>query len=147
MKIHQLSLFIENKAGQLTEPCALLADAGINILTLMLADTQQFGILRLIVRDWDKTKTLLEDNGHVVNVTEVVAIEVPDRPGGIKEIIEIIDTESLNIEYMYAFTSGRKDKSVIIFRFEDVDNAIEVLKDKGVNVIGSIDLFDQVENS
>lgn len=147
MKIHQLSLFLENKAGQLTEPCTLLAEAGINIMTLTLADTQQFGILRLIVKDWQRAKQILEDNGHVVNVTEVVAIEVPDRPGGLKEIVDEIDEGKLNIEYMYAFTFGRKDKAILIFRFEDVDTAIHVLQSKKVNVIGSVELYAASENN
>lgn len=144
MKIHQLSLFLENKAGQLTEPCTLLADAGINILTLTLADTQQFGILRLIVQDWQKAKNLLEEKGHVVNVTEVVAIEVPDRPGGLKEIVDVIDKGGLNIEYMYAFTFGRKDKAILIFRFEDVNRAIQFLQSQDVNVVGSVNLYEQI---
>ncbi|MGC9328953.1 MAG: amino acid-binding protein [Candidatus Hinthialibacter sp.] len=142
MKIHQLSLFLENKAGQLTEPCSLLAEAGINILTLTLADTQQFGILRLIVKDWQKAKSILEEKGHVVNVTEVVAIEVTDRPGGLKEIVDVIDQGGLNIEYMYAFTFGRNKKAVLIFRFEDIDKAIDVLVKNNVNVIGSVDLYE-----
>lgn len=147
MKIHQLSLFLENKAGQLTEPCTLLANSGVNILTLTLADTQQFGILRLIVKDWQKAKQILEENGHVVNVTEVIAIEIPDRPGGLKEIVDVIDEGGLNIEYMYAFTFGRKDKAILIFRFEDVDKAIDVLQTKNVNVIGSVDLYDSMGNN
>ncbi|MBN2328951.1 MAG: amino acid-binding protein [Candidatus Omnitrophica bacterium] len=142
MKIYQLSLFLENKAGQLTEPCSLLAEAGINILTLTLADTQQFGILRLIVKEWQKAKSILEEKGHVVNVTEVVAIEVTDRPGGLKEIVDVIDQGGLNIEYMYAFTFGRKNKAVLIFRFEDIDKAIEVLLRNKVNVIGNVDLYE-----
>ncbi len=146
MKINQLSLFLENKAGQLTEPCSLLAEAGINILTLTLADTQQFGILRLIVRDWQKAKEILEQKGHVVNVTEVVAIEVPDHPGGLKEIVDVIDRGGLNIEYMYAFTFGRKDQAILIFRFEEVDTAIKVLQNNQINVIGSVELYDQGSN-
>ena len=85
MKIHQLSLFLENKPGHLVEPCRLLADAGINIRTLSVADTQQFGILRMIVSDWQKATAILKDAGCVVNVTEVLAVEVPDRPGGLAE--------------------------------------------------------------
>lgn len=147
MKIHQLSLFLENKAGQLTEPCTLLAEAGINILTLTLADTQQFGILRVIVKEWERAKQILEEKGHVVNVTEVVAIEVPDRPGGLKEIVDEIDDGGLNIEYMYAFTFGRKDKAILIFRFEDVDTAVKVLQSKNVNMVGSVELYESGENN
>ena len=89
MKIHQLSLFLENQPGQMIEPCRLLASAGIDIRTLSLADTRQFGILRLIVPDWRNAAVLLQNAGYVVNVTEVVAIEVPDRPGGLAELMAI----------------------------------------------------------
>ena len=89
MKIHQLSLFLENKPNQLTEPCRLLAEAGVDIRTLTLADTEQFGIFRLIVSDWERGAKVLQEAGYVVNVTEVVAVEVPDRPGGLVELLEV----------------------------------------------------------
>lgn len=143
MKIKQLSVFLENKSGQLLLPCKLLADAGIDILTLSLADTQQFGILRLIVRDWSKARNVLEEAGCVVNVTEVLALEVADRPGGLAEILEIIEKTGLNIEYIYAFTFGRADKAVIIFRFDNPDAAIEMLQSNGVNVVGSVELYER----
>ena len=88
MKIHQLSLFLENSPGKAVEPCRLLARAGVNIRTLTIADTQQFGILRLIVSDWEKGRELLQQAGYVVNVTEVVAVEVDDRPGGLAGLLE-----------------------------------------------------------
>jgi len=136
MKLHQLSVFLENKRGQLNVPLNILACAGVDIRTLSLADTQQFGILRLIVSDWHKAKTVLEEQHCVVNVAEVVAIEVPDRPGGLAEVVRIIDHASVDIEYMYAFTfqSGR---AVLIFRFNEPDAAIRQLQAEGINVIGS----------
>ncbi len=145
MKINQLSLFLENKPGRLSSPCRALADAGINILTLSLADTQQFGILRLIVRDWAKAQEVLKKAGCVVNVTEVVAIEVNDRPGGLAEVLEIIEKAKLNIEYMYAFTFRREDRAVIVFRFDNPDLAIKTLTAKGINVIGSVELYSRAE--
>lgn len=145
MKIHQLSLFLENKPGRLVEPCRILADAGINILTLSLADTQQFGILRLIVRDWQKAKAELEKAGFVVNITEVVATEVADRPGGLAGILEIIEDGGVNIEYMYAFTFRNEDRAVLVFRFNNPDAAIELLRTKGINVVGSVELYDRTE--
>jgi hypothetical protein len=145
MKIHQLSLFLENRPGQLKAACKILADAGINLLTLSLADTQQFGILRLIVRDWQKAKQVLEEAGRVVNVTEVVAIEVPDRPGGLEEILEVMEEKGIFIEYMYAFAASPQQKAVRVFRLENTDVAIEALQQKGVNVIGPVDLFSRVE--
>ena len=143
MKITQLSVFLENKPGRLSHPCRVLADAGINILTLSLADTHQFGIMRLIVRDPAKAKKVLEAQGCVVNLTEVIAIEVPDRPGGLAEVLGIIEKASLNVEYMYAFTFRREDKATIVFRFEDPDAGIRVLQANGINVIGSVELYDR----
>ena len=143
MKTPQLSVFLENKPGRLSEPCSLLAEAGINIVTLSLADTQQFGILRLIVRDWEKAKAVLEEAGCVVNVTEVVATEVADRPGGLAEVLAIIEASAINIEYMYAFVFGKGDKAVLVFRFDNPDAAIELLQSKGINVVGSVELYDR----
>ncbi|MGD0124934.1 MAG: ACT domain-containing protein [Terriglobia bacterium] len=144
MKIHQLSLFLENKPGQLTEPCRLLAQAGINIRTLTLADTEEFGILRLIVSDWQKGARLLEESGYVVNVTEVVAVEVPDRPGGLAELLAVFDKTEINIEYMYAFTFGRGDTAVLIFRFDKPDAAIERLQLAGNIVVGSTEVYERI---
>jgi len=140
MKLTQLSVFLENKPGQISLPCRALAKAEINILTLSLSDTQQFGILRLIVRDWRKARTVLEQAGCVVNLTEVVALEVDDRPGGLAELLELIEREGVNIEYMYAFTFGRKGKAVMVFRFDDPDKGVELLRLNNVNVLGSVDL-------
>ena len=125
MKLHQLSLFLENKPGHLKVPCKLLADAGINIVAMSLADTQQFGILRLIVKDWQKGRDVLQKAGCVVNVTEVLAVDVEDKPGGLAGVLELLDPTGLSIEYMYAFTCGpRGDRAALIFRFDDPDKAI-----------------------
>lgn len=145
MKLHQLSVFLENTPGRLSEPCAVLSKAGINILTLSLADTQQFGILRLLVKDWQKAKKALEDAGCVVNVSEVVAIEVADRPGGLAEILKVMEAEGINIEYMYAFTYRTEDKAVVVFRLDNPDGAIKLLTARGFNVIGSVELYNRVE--
>lgn len=146
MKTKQISVFLENRPGQLSIPCRALAEAGINILTLSLADTQQFGILRLIVKDWQKAVQVLKDAGCVLNVTDVIAIEVPDRPGGMATILEVLERAQLNIEYMYAFTFRRGDKAVVVFRFDEPDKAIEVLQTNGINVVGSVELYDMYEN-
>ena len=145
MKIQQLSVFLENKPGRLSEPCRLLAKAGINIVTLSLADTQQFGIMRLIVRDWRKAKEVLEKAGAVVNVTEVVATEVADRPGGLAEVLAVIEDGGINIEYMYAFTFRSQDKAVLVFRFDDPEKAIKLLQARKVNVLGPVELYGLAE--
>jgi hypothetical protein len=145
MKLKQISLFLENKPGSLSIPCRLLAQAGINILTLSLADTKQFGILRLILRDWEKAKKVLEKQGCVVKITEVVGIEVPDRAGGLADILELVEKNGVNVEYMYAFTLKNESKGVLVFRFDNPDKAIEALKAKGINVVGSVELFERAE--
>jgi hypothetical protein len=141
MKIHQLSVFLENKPGRLSEACHALAAAGINILTLSLADTAQFGILRLIVEDWQQAKEVLEASGTVVKITEVVATEVADRPGGLAEVLEAIESGGVNIEYMYAFTVRTHDRAVLVFRFTDPDAALRVLQEKRINVINGVELY------
>ena len=103
MKLKQLSLFLENKPGNVRKACRMLADHNINIETLALADTEQFGILRLLVKDWERAKEVLENNGVVVRVSEVVALAVGHRPGGLADILESLEDAGLNIEYMYGF--------------------------------------------
>jgi hypothetical protein len=139
MKIHQLSLFIENKPGQLVRPCRVLGEQGINILTLNLADTSEFGILRLIVDGWERARDALRAAGYVVNVSEVVAVEVEHCPGGLAGLLERVDRAHLAIEYIYAFAQGRGDRAVICLRFEDADAAIAALQQVGVPVVASLD--------
>jgi hypothetical protein len=142
MKIHQLSLFLENKPGALRGACKTLSDAGINISTLSLADTERFGILRLIVKDWQRAKSVLEAAGCVVNITEVVAIQVEDRPGGLDAILTVSEARNLSIEYLYAFATPRGGQAVLIFRFADMDGAIAALQAGGVNVLGTVELYE-----
>jgi hypothetical protein len=144
MKIHQLSLFLENKPGRLIEPCRLLAGAGIDMRTLTLADTAQFGILRMIVSDWERARTLLNEAGFVANIVEVVAVEVPDRPGGLAEILELFQGTEVNIEYMYAFPTGSVDRAVLIFRFDKPDDAIARLQAAGINVLESVQVYNRI---
>jgi hypothetical protein len=125
MKLKQLSVFLENKPGALGAPCRLLAKADINIQTFSLADTREFGILRLIVEDSDKARRLLQRNGFAVKLTEVVVLEVPDRPGG---------------EYAYAFTNRTKGGGLLVFRFSDPDAALRVLKARKITAIDSVEL-------
>ncbi|MGD0577735.1 MAG: amino acid-binding protein [Bryobacteraceae bacterium] len=142
MKLQQLSLFSENKPGHMIAPCRLLAREGIDIRALSLADTQRFGILRMIVSDWQRAKRLLEDAGSAVKVTEVVAVEVPDRPGGLAGVLDLFEGSRINIEYMYAFPFLRGERAVLIFRFGQPDAAIEVLQAGGISVLdsGALDL-------
>ena len=145
MKLHQISVFLENKPGQLKLACQRLADAGINILTLSLADTKQYGILHLITPEWERAQSVFKEAGFTANVTEVLAVEVADRPGGLVEILNAIEEAGLNVEYMYAFTFGREGKAALIFRINDPDAAIKKLKASGINIIGKVELFARAE--
>lgn len=141
MKVEQLSIFIENKSGRLAEVTRILGDAAVNIRALSLADTSDFGILRLIVDNVETARTVLKEHGFTVNKTEVVAVEVPDRPGGLSTILQALDREKTNVEYMYAFVESCGGNAVIIFRFDDTDRAIEVLNSNQFNVLSGERLY------
>ena len=136
MRIRQISMFLENKPGQLSTICRDLAEAGINIATLSLADTSDFGIVRMIVDDHEKAKAVLTDKGHVVNVREVIAVCVPDRPGGMAEVMQVLDKAGANIEYSYAFSFHKGEKAVLVFRFSDNAKAESALKAAGFTTLG-----------
>ena len=135
MKVEQISVFLENKSGRLAEVTEVLAADGINLRALSLADTADFGILRLIVKDTERAKAVLKDNGFTVAMTEVLAVEVPDKPGGMAGILKALADNDINVEYMYAFVQKSGEHAVIIFRFDDIDKAIAALKEKGVRIL------------
>ena len=141
MKVEQVSIFLENKSGRLAEVTAVLAGAGINIRALSLADTADFGILRLIVDDREKAKTVLKENGFTVSKTEVVAIRVPDKPGGLASVLKVLDGAGINVEYMYAFTQKDSEDAVIVYRFDDIDKALGVLEGSGVSVLTGEEVY------
>ena len=124
MKVQQISVFIENKSGRLAEVTRLLGEHQVSLRALSLADTSDFGILRLLVDNTDKALVALKEGGFTVSKTEVVAVEVPDQAGGLSKILEVLDDAQINVEYMYAFAERHADNAVIIFRFDDIDNAI-----------------------
>jgi hypothetical protein len=142
MKLQQLSLFLENRPGQLREPCEVLAAAGIDLLTMSLADTAQFGILRFIVRNPEQAREVLENAGLVARTTDVVAVEVENEPGGLLAVLRVIDEAGLGVEYMYDFgAASRAGKAAIVLRFEDPDAAIEALRAGGIRMLEAEDLF------
>jgi len=140
MKLKQLSVFLENKPGALSAPCRLLAKNNINIQTFALADTREFGILRLIVEDTDKARRLLQRHGFAVKVTEVVALEVLDQPGGLATILDALDGSGINVEYAYAFTAKSQGRCLLVFRFDDPDGALKILKARKITTVGSDEL-------
>lgn len=135
MKVQQISIFIENKTGRLAEVSRVLGERGVNIRALSLADTSDFGILRLIVDQTDLAREVLKKEGFTVSKTEVIAVEVPDRPLGLNSILEILDQAKVNVEYMYAFVERCGENAVIIFRFDNIEEAIRVLTANNVHVL------------
>jgi hypothetical protein len=141
MKVEQISIFLENKPGGLENVTRILKDAQINIRTLAVADTSDFGIVRLIVDHVADAVRVLKENGYTVSRTNVVAVEVPDQPGGLHGILEVLATAKINIEYMYAFVERSGENAVMLFRFDDPDAAIEVLIKNGKTVLAGEKLY------
>lgn len=140
MNVEQISIFLENKSGRLAEVTSVLSEAGINIRALYLADTSDFGILRLIVNETEKAWQALKENGFTVEKTRVVAIEVPDRPGGLSSILNAIKDEGINVEYMYAFVEKSGENAIVIFRFDEFEKSVDILQRAGVRILGGEEL-------
>ncbi len=135
MKVEQISVFLENKSGRLAEVTDVLAGEGINIRALSLADTADFGILRLIVDDIEKAKRILKDNDFTVGRTEVLAVEVPDKPGGMAGLLKVLNNAGINVEYMYAFVQKSGEHAIIIFRFDELEGAIRALQAAEIRIL------------
>jgi len=141
MKVEQISIFLENKYGRLAEVTRILSEAGINIRALSLADTADFGILRLILDRTEEAKQLLKEKGFTVGKTEVIAVEVPDRPGGLAGILNALEGEGINVEYMYAFVQRSGENAIIIFRFDELEKAIGALQKAGVRILRGEEVY------
>ena len=141
MKAEQISVFLENTQGRLAEVTGILSAASVNIRALSLADTSDFGVLRLIVSDNQKAEEALKAEGFTVGKTSVVAVEVSDTPGGLHNILSFLGDNGINVEYMYAFVQQSGDNAVMIFRFDDIDGAVKILTENGVRVIGGSELY------
>ena len=141
MKVEQLSIFLENKTGRLAEVTHTLSKAGINIRALSLADTSEFGILRLIVDDHEKAKTILKEQSFTVGRTHVVAVQVEDRPGGLDTILRLLSDNGINVEYMYAFVQAANKSALLILRFDKTDQALEVLTEHKIPIIPGETLY------
>ncbi|MDR2489709.1 MAG: ACT domain-containing protein [Desulfovibrio sp.] len=139
MKVEQLSVFLENKAGRLAGVTTILYEAGVNIMALSLADTSEFGILRLIVDNHEKAQAALKAEGLTVSRTGVVAIEVAHSPGGLNRILHILEKHGINIEYMYGFPY-QGEAAIIIFRFDRSELAIDLLQQNGVRIFSESDI-------
>lgn len=141
MKVDQLSIFLENRAGRLAEVTRILSEADVNIRALSLADTSDFGILRLIVSDFDKAKDKLKESGFTVGRTTVVAVKVPDTPGGLHSILSMLQDAGINVEYMYAFVQQSGDSAVLILRFDRTEQGIELLQKNDIEIVPGETLY------
>jgi len=140
--IEQVSVFLENKPGHLAQLARTLADAGINMRALMVADTEQFGVVRIICDRPHAAKGALEDAGFGVSITRVVAVEMPDRPGGLADVLEALGAEGMNVEYAYAFVEPDARAAVDIFKVDD-ERAGAVLERAGLKVLAADALYEQ----
>jgi hypothetical protein len=142
MQIRQISIYLENKPGQLGAICRILADADINIAALSLADTSDFGLVRMIVDDHEKAKDVLGANGYPVVVREVVAVCVPDCPGGMAQVMSAIDAAGVDVEYSYAFAFHKGEKAVLVFSFRNPDVAAKALAEAGCVTLAEKEIKD-----
>jgi len=140
MFVEQISIFIENREGRLAEVTAILRDANVNIRALSLADTTDFGVLRLIVDNNETAEKALKKEGFKVGKTQVLAVEVQDEPGGLNKILDPFLENEINLEYMYAFANPKSKNAIMIFRFDDHDNALKILAKNNIKVFSSQEL-------
>ena len=140
MTISQLSVFVENKQGSMSGIAEVLAEAGIDIRALTIADTTDFGILRLIVRNSEEAKKVLQEKNFVVTINQVVGVEVPDEVGGLARVLRILDDALINIEYMYDFLAIKKEKAYIIIRVENNAKTVDLLEKNGIRCIEDSDI-------
>lgn len=140
MKVTQISIFLENTGGRIAEATAILAKADINILAMSLADTTDFGVLRLIVNDVDKAETALKNEGFAVGKTNVVAVQVQNKPGGLNDVLQTLASAGINVEYIYAF-SREKATAIMVFRFDNTDQALDVLNQNNIYVYKGEEIY------
>lgn len=141
MKVKQISVFLENKSGRLAQVTKVLGENGINIRALSIADTTDFGILRLIVNDPDKAYQVLKEAGFTASVTDVIAVEVADKPGGLAEVLQYLDKAGINIEYLYAFLTKSAAAALVVFRVEQLDEAVKVLHGSGTRILSGDEVY------
>ena len=141
MTVEQVAIFIENRSGRLAEVTSILAQADINIRAIFVADTADFGILRVIVDQPEQAVRALKEGGFTVSITPVVAIEMPDRPGGLWGVLKTLESIGLNVEYMYAVITRSGNNAVVVFRFDEPERAVRILQEAGVRILSSQDVY------
>jgi hypothetical protein len=135
MGIRQLSVFLENKKGSLHEITDLLAKAGVDLRSMCIADTSDYGIVRMIASDPERAKAVLDEAGHVANIRVVTAFAVPDCPGGLAKVLSLLENEGVNIEYLYALVTSATDKAYAVMRTDESEIAESILKSNGIELL------------
>ena len=141
MKIKQLSIFLQNKMGSLAKPLEVLTVADVNIRAMCMADTSEFGILRLVVDNPEKGKKALEQNNFLVKMTEIIGVEMNDTPGGLTSVLKTIRDNNIDLEYLYAFTHDKADKAILLLHADDIDKLIEVLQNNNITIVPSEEVY------
>lgn len=141
MKIKQLSIFLQNRMGSLSKPLETLSEAGVNIKAMCMADTSEFGILRLVVDDPLKGKEALEENNFLVKITDIIGVEMDDTPGGLTSVLKIIKDNEIDLEYLYAFTHEKAGKAILLLHSDDLDKLISGLQEKDIVIVNSEEVY------
>ena len=141
MKIKQLSIFLQNRMGSLSKPLEVLTVADVNIRAMCMADTSEFGILRLVVDDPVKGKEALEENNFLVKITDIIGVEMNDSPGGLTSVLDIIKENLIDLEYLYAFTHEKEGKAILLLHADDIDNLIDVLRRNNINIVPAQEVY------
>lgn len=141
MKIKQLSIFLQNRMGSLSKPLEVLSDADVNIKALCMADTSEFGILRLVVDNPEKGKEALEKNNFLVKITDIIGVEMNDTPGGLTTILKTIKDNNIDLEYLYAFTHEKVGKAILLLHSENIDQLISILNENNIKITPSNEVY------
>ena len=141
MKIKQLSIFLQNRMGSLSKPLEVLTVADVNIRAMCMADTSEFGILRLVVDDPIKGKEALEENNFLVKITDIIGVEMNDSPGGLTSVLDVIKENLIDLEYLYAFSHKKEDKAILLLHADDIDRLIEVLSDNNIPIVSAEEVY------
>ncbi len=139
--VDQLSIFLENKEGRLFNTLDVIEELNINIRALSIADTSEFGILRLIVTDPLRVKEKLEEKNFIVKITKVLAVAINDEPGGLNKVLKVLDDNNINLEYLYAFVEQKTYNAIVILRLENMEEGLKILKEGNSNIISSEEIY------
>ncbi|MBP3792264.1 MAG: acetolactate synthase [Methanobrevibacter sp.] len=141
MKIKQLSIFLQNRMGSLSKPLEVLTVANVNIRAMCMADTSEFGILRLVVDDPEKGKEALEENNFLVKITEIIGVEMNDTPGGLTTVLDIIKENLIDLEYLYAFSYDKAEKAILLLHADDIDKLISILQENNITLVSAEEVY------